>query len=112
MMLGDRVRTARRVFAIALVIALSLGGCAAGSKQERDALAQAGFTQVRADNTLQHDEALNKLPANQFTHRSINGVDTVLYYDPTCKCVYSGTQHDYQKYFDELETERAGSGGP
>jgi hypothetical protein len=92
-----------------LAVALGLGGCAVVARQDRQALVQAGFKPVPADTVL-NTEAL---PAHEFTHRSINGVDTVVYSDPAgCRCVYAGTEHDYQKYFDELESERAHSGGP
>ncbi len=92
-----------------LAAALNLAGCSVVARQDRQALVQAGFKPAAAD-TLPNAEAL---PANTFTHRPVNGVDTVLYSDPAgCRCVYTGTEHDYAKYFNELESERAHSGGP
>jgi hypothetical protein len=46
----------------------------------------------------------------------VNGAETVLYYDPTgCRCVYFDTPQNYAQFnrnFNELEFERAHSGGP
>jgi hypothetical protein len=92
-----------------LAAVLNLAGCAVVARQDRQALVQAGFKPAPSG-TVVNAEAL---PAHTFTHRTVNGVDTVLYSDPAgCHCVYAGTEHDYEKYFDELEFERAHSGGP
>ena len=81
-----------RVAGIAiLTVALNLGGCAVVARQDRQALVQAGFKPAPADAALNAEA----LPAHTFTHRSVNGVDTVLYSDPAgCRCVYVGTEHD------------------
>jgi len=99
-----------RIASIAILTALlGLGGCTVVARQDRQALVQAGFKPAPASAELNAET----LPAHTFTHRSVNGLDTVLYSDPAgCHCVYAGTEHDYQKYFDELEYERAHSGGP
>ena len=103
----NEVSAGRSAGIATLAIMLVLDGCAALARQDRAELLRDGFTRMPPG---AYGEAL---PANTFTRRTINGVETVLYYDPAgCQCVYAGTEHDYQKYFEALEYERAESGGP
>lgn len=100
---------------IIVAAATSLAGCAPWARAEDTPLIQAGFTRMQPEMARQAI-ASDLLPPYLFAHRSVNGVETVLYYDPSgCRCVYSGTPQNYAQFnrnFYELEFERAHSGGP
>jgi len=74
-------------------------------------LSDAGF-QMRAADTPEARAYLDTLPARKMLARSQNGKAEYAYADPTrCKCLYVGTEPQYQQ-FRKLQAEQAtGLGG-
>jgi hypothetical protein len=99
----------RRELFLAL-IALGLAGCAtlqtADTRPTEQMLAAAGFQMKAADTpeTLAH---LQTLPPRKVLLRPRNGEPYYVYADPElCKCLYEGTEQQYQKY-RELRLKQA-----
>jgi hypothetical protein len=84
-----------------------VAGCAIEAKQEDDLLVKAGFTKTKA-NTLQGASAFTSTLYLHFVHRTVNGVPMVFYADPVvCKCVYSGTEAEFNAYKQAYTAETA-----
>ena len=96
---------------ICAVAGLMLGvvGCASQQQQvsqKEDLLAAAGF-QVRVADTPQRISAMRSLPPNKFVTRIVNGTPIYQYADPlVCKCVYFGTQQNWDAYRQEMFAQR------
>ena len=96
---------------ICAVAGLMLGvvGCASQQQQvsqKEDLLAAAGF-QVRVADTPQRISAMRSLPPNKFVTRVVNGTPIYQYADPlVCKCVYFGTQQNWDAYRQEMFAQR------
>jgi hypothetical protein len=96
---------------ICAVAGLMLGviGCASEQQQvsqKEDLLAAAGF-QVRVADTPQRLAAMRGLPPNKFVTRVVNGSPIYQYADPlVCKCVYFGTQQNWDAYRQEMFAQR------
>jgi len=96
---------------ICAVAGLMLGvvGCASPQQQvsqKEDLLAAAGF-QIRVADTPQRIAAMRSLPPNRFVTRVVNGTPIYQYADPlVCKCVYFGTQQNWDAYRQEMFAQR------
>ena len=96
---------------ICAVAGLMLGviGCASEQQQvsqKEDLLAAAGF-QVRVADTPQRLAAMRGLLPNKFVTRVVNGSPIYQYADPlVCKCVYFGTQQNWDAYRQEMFAQR------
>ena len=99
--------TCRRVAAASLV--LLLGACATEQQQvasKEDRLAAAGFIARPAD-TPQREAMLQRLPAEYFAKRDVNGHYVYLYGDPlVCGCVYVGSEQAYGRYREQMIQQR------
>ena len=88
---------------------LGIAGCARQQTQvaqKEDLLAAAGF-QVRVADTPQRVAAMRSLPPNKFVTRVVNGRPLYQYADPlVCKCVYFGTQQNWDAYRQEVFAQR------
>jgi hypothetical protein len=81
-----------------VVVAVSLGGCAAQVAQKENMLAAAGFT-YRAAATPQAAVTLKTLPPHKFVHQIRGGKSIWIYADPSiCGCLYAGDDAAYQQY--------------
>jgi len=83
-------------------IALSMAGCAALQAQDTLAtermLAAAGF-QMKAADTPEKVAHLQALAPGKIVRRERNGEPSYVYADRNvCKCVYAGTEQQYQEY--------------
>jgi hypothetical protein len=96
---------------ICAVTGLMLGviGCASQQQQvsqKEDLLAAAGF-QVRVADTPKRLAAMRSLPPNKFVTRVVSGSPIYQYADPlVCKCVYFGTQQNWDAYRQEMFAQR------
>jgi hypothetical protein len=96
---------------ICAVAGLMLGVVGCESQQQRvsqkeDLLAAAGF-QVRVADTPQRVAAMGHLPPNKFVTRVVSGSPIYQYADPlVCKCVYFGTQQNWDAYRQEMFAQR------
>jgi hypothetical protein len=88
---------------------LGVAGCASPQQQaaqKEDLLAAAGF-QVKMADTPQRLAAMRRLPPNKFVTRVMNGIPVYQYADPlVCKCVYFGTQQNWDAYRREMFAQR------
>ena len=88
---------------------LGIAGCVSQQQQvsqKEDLLAAAGF-QIRVANTPQRIAAMRSLPPNKFVTRVVNGTPVYQYADPlVCKCVYFGTQQNWDAYRQEMFVQR------
>ena len=84
------------------LIAVFLAGCATfktnDARATEETLTAAGFQQMSAD-TPEKLAYLRKLTAQKMTVRQEKGRPYYLFADPdTCRCLYVGTQQQYQQY--------------
>lgn len=92
-----------------LLVPLLAGACA--TKQERvadkeDRLVAAGFVARPAD-TPARQAMMQRLPANRFAQRNINGKYVYLYADPlVCGCLYVGSDTAYTTYKQQQLQQR------
>jgi hypothetical protein len=91
----------RRAFSI-VAIALSVSGCATldadGSRATERILSEAGF-QTKAPDAPDELARVNALMPRKIVRRERNGEAQYVYADPdVCKCVYTGTEQQYQEY--------------
>ena len=82
-------------------LVLSMAGCAGPSTQVASTdnlLLKAGFVARPADSTHRISEMMKMTP-NKFVTRIRNGKPAYLYADPMgCKCVYFGSQQNWDTY--------------
>ena len=99
----------RGLAAAALLLPLLVGACT--TPQERvaskeDRLAAAGFVARPAD-TPRRQALLQRLPADHFSMRAINGKYVYLYPDPlVCGCLYVGSDAAYGRYRQQMLQQR------
>ncbi len=99
-----RMRINFRLFAMLLVFAVALVGCATVEKDtamdtER-LLAASGF-QMRLADTPQKLEKIKTMPQRKLIRHQRNGTIDYIYADAThCKCLYVGTEKAYKSYKD------------
>jgi hypothetical protein len=96
-------------WAPALVLALSLCGCAslrdAEIRTTEDMLAAAGFTMKPADTAAQMAQ-LHSLPPQQLVPQRRNSEPYYVYADPdVCRCVWVGNQQQFSR-FQELRLQK------
>jgi uncharacterized protein YdbL (DUF1318 family) len=87
---------------IAAALAIALAGCAAIQKEDtqtaEQTLAAAGFQMKLAD-TPDKLAQLQSLPQRKLVPQDQNGAIRYVYADAQyCKCVYAGTETNYQEY--------------
>ena len=85
---------------VAIVATLAVAGCATQTQVRGtdNFLTQAGFTQIDRGDPAFATVVKNVHP-HRFGHRTVNGVATYYYFDPTiCGCVYRGTAQDWEAY--------------
>ncbi len=91
--------------AATLSLPLLLGACATQQQlvaSKEDKLIAAGFVARPAD-TPQRQAMLQRLPADHFAKRDVNGQYVYLYGDPlVCGCVYVGSEQAYGKYKEAM----------
>jgi hypothetical protein len=98
----------RNVLLVALVMA-GATGCAtlraASTRSTEELLSAAGFHMLAAD-TPETVAQLESLPPRRIATRASNGQMSYVYPDPdVCKCLYVGTESQYQQY-QKLRVER------
>jgi len=100
----------RKLISVGAVACLVLGiaGCAtppAPAASTDNLLTKAGF-QVRPADSPHRIEQMMRMTPNKFVTRVRNGQLVYLYPDPmACKCVYFGSQQNWDAYRRELEAE-------
>jgi hypothetical protein len=87
---------------VLLMVALGLAGCAsiqtAQTRSMEQMLSDAGF-QMKAADTPEKLARLQTLPPRKVVLRPRDGVPHYVYADPTvCKCLYAGTEQQYQDF--------------
>jgi hypothetical protein len=84
---------------------LGIAGCTTPQQQvsqKEDLLSAAGF-QVRVADSPHRIAAMKSLPPNKFVTHVRNGQPVYVYADPlVCKCVYFGTQQNWDAYRQEV----------
>ncbi len=106
---------AQKLFIAAVLIALTLSGCAAyrryqASKPEtvrktEAALSDAGFTAIKLD-TSDKVGLVEDLPPYEIRSYAAQSGKVYWYYDPDiCACVYEGHQKDFDRYQMALQQE-------
>lgn len=90
-------------------LALGIAACATQPAQVADTgnlLTKAGFVARPADSPHRTSEMMKMVP-NKFVTRVRSGRLVYLYPDPmVCKCVYFGSQQNWDTYRRELEAEQ------
>jgi hypothetical protein len=88
---------------------LLLSGCAglpATVDSNEDFLAGAGF-RVLDGGTKGYAAAAQELPPHKFVSRTVDGILTYYYFDPTvCGCLYYGSQQNWDVYKQEMAEKR------